>query len=108
MALGAAAGLYYGWVLDPVKYVDTSPQTLRIDYLSDYVLMAAEIYHADGNLANAVQRMALLGEKPPAEVANQALEFASQHGYAEDDLELLRLLAAALQNWNPILEPAQP
>lgn len=108
MALGAAGGLYYGWVLDPVKYVDTAPDTLRVDYLSDYVLMVAEVYRADGNLAQAAQRLSLLGEKTPGEVTSQALDFASQHGYAEADLDAMRALSAALQAWNPLLEPAQP
>jgi hypothetical protein len=41
IAVGLALGLLYGWVLSPVKYVDTTPNTLRADYQTDYVLMVA-------------------------------------------------------------------
>ena len=41
IALGLAAGLYYGWVINPVEYVNTTPDTLRVDYQADYVLMVA-------------------------------------------------------------------
>ncbi len=64
IAIGAAGGLFYGWVINPVKYVDTTPDTLRIDYKSDYVLMVAESYGADGDLALAARRLALLGDTP--------------------------------------------
>ena len=37
--VGAGLGLLYGWVINPVDYVDTTPDTLRIDYKTDYVLM---------------------------------------------------------------------
>ena len=32
--LGAAAGLFYGWVVNPVEYVDIAPESLR-DGLQD-------------------------------------------------------------------------
>ena len=100
MIVGIAGGLLYGWVLNPVKYVDTTPDTLRIDYKTDYVLMVAETYHADKDLDLAVRRLSILGE-PPAEITLQAILFAEQNGYTDNDLLLMRTLSGALQLLKP-------
>jgi len=97
IALGLAAGLYYGWVVSPVAYVDTAPNTLREDYKADFVLMVAEAYQADGDLEAARRALALLGEDAPA-VVNQAIAFGAAHGYASQDLFVLRELLNALQS----------
>lgn len=106
--LGAVVGLLYGWVINPVKYVDTTPDSLRIDYKSDYVLMVAEAYHGDGDLALAVRRLALLGNTPPDESVHEVILFAERQGYADADVALMRELSAALQTWNQILETTSP
>jgi len=98
--IGIAGGLLYGWVLNPVKYVDTTPDTLRIDYKTDYVLMVAETYHADKDIDLAVRRLSILGE-PPAEITIQAILFAEQNGYTDNDLLLMRSLSGALQLLKP-------
>jgi hypothetical protein len=100
MFVGIAGGLLYGWVLNPVKYVDTTPDTLRIDYKTDYVLMVAETYSADKDLDLAVRRLSILGESP-AEMTLQAILFAEQNGYTDNDLLLMRTLSGALQLLKP-------
>jgi hypothetical protein len=99
IAIGAAGGLYYGWVVDPVEYVDTSPDSLRIDFKTDYVLMVAEAYQVEGDLTMAVRRLAALGEATPEESVAQAISFAATINppYPQDDLALLQGLAIALQ-----------
>jgi hypothetical protein len=101
--LGGALGLIYGWVVNPVKYVDTTPNSLRADYQADYVLMVAESHNRDQDLALAVRRLALLGDAPPGEHVRGAMIFGAQNGYADSDLDLLSQLASDLQTWNPIL-----
>jgi hypothetical protein len=108
VALGAGLGLLYGWVINPVKYVDSTPNNLRVDYQSDYVLMVAEAYNADGDLALAVRRLAILGEKPPLEIVREALIFGSQAPYPEADMQLLTQLASDLQTWDPQLGAPRP
>ena len=108
IAIGAAGGLFYGWVLNPVKYVDTLPDSLRIDYKSDYVLMVAETYKAENSMPNVVRRLAQLGEEQPIEIVRQALTFAENQGYGEADVTTLRNLLEALQSWNPILGTLVP
>jgi hypothetical protein len=108
IALGAAVGLFYGWVVNPVKYVDTTPDTLRIDYKSDYVLMVAEAYSTDSDLALAARRLALLGDTPPVETVREATLFAERQGYIDADVALMRQLLAAMQTWTPSAETRAP
>lgn len=96
IALGLAAGLYYGWVINPVQYVDVPPQSLRADYKADYVLMVAEIYGADGDLAAAEQRLAFFGSVPAADVVSEGIVTAQTIGYAEHDLQLMSRLSMDL------------
>ena len=108
LALGISLGLVYGWVIDPVQYTDVTPDALRIDYRTDYVLMVAEAYRAEQDPALAAQRLAVLGSKPPAVIANEAEVFARQAGYPGDDLTLIQELSVALQTWQPISGTSLP
>ena len=101
LLLGFVAGLYYGWVINPVKYVDTTPAKLRSDYQTDYILMVAEAFQAEGDLDLAARRLAVLGDSPPAEIVRQAMIVAAQIPYADSDQDLLSQLASALQTWSP-------
>jgi hypothetical protein len=109
ISLGIAAGLAYGWVINPVEYVDTTPDSLRIDFKSDYVLMVAEIFQAEGDVGLAARRLAFLGDDPPLEIAQDAIDYARQAGYSETDRRFLVTLRDTLQTWNPtssgVLEP---
>lgn len=98
---GAGLGLYYGWVISPVEYVDTLPSSLRADYKADYVLMVAEVFESEQDVEAAARRLALLGSEPPAAIVSAALEFARQNGYAPADLQRLQDLALGLQMWQP-------
>jgi hypothetical protein len=108
IAIGSAAGMYYGWVLNPVEYIDTAPESLRIDYKTDFVLMVAESYDADEDLGLAVRRLGLLGDKPPKDIVVEAILFAVENEYAEADLALMQSLSDDLQTWNPSLEIPSP
>jgi hypothetical protein len=108
VGLGIAAGLYYGWVLNPVSYVDTTPDSLRADYQADYVLMTAEAFHSTQDPAAAARELAILGSRPPAILVQQALVYASTHGFAAGDISLLQELGFAMQTYQPgALSPAE-
>lgn len=97
IAIGLAAGLAYGWFLRPAQQAaSTSPESLRADFRADFVLMTAEIYKKDNNLAAAIRRLALLGDEPPARLVAQALITARDVGYAPADLQTLGGLSQAL------------
>ena len=106
--VGAALGLAYGWIVSPVRYVDTSPDTLSIDYKTDYILMVAEAYQNEGDLGLAVRRLALLGNIPPTEMVGQAIQFAQKYGYAEADIIHMQTLWNELQALETRLETAAP
>lgn len=99
--LGAAAGVLYGWVINPVKFVDTTPASLRADYRADYVLMVAEAFHADHDVELASRRLAIFGSESPAALSLAALQTGQRVGYSQDDLALLRDLTRALQASEP-------
>ena len=104
--LGIVLGLAYGWIVSPVKFVDTTPASLRADYRTDYVLMVAEAYHADQNADLAARRLAIFGGKSPDDIASQALQAGRQTGYGPNDLNLLQELKLAMQAYQPALTPA--
>jgi hypothetical protein len=97
IAAGIGLGLFIGWVVSPVRYVDTTPDSLSPDYQTDYVLMVAEAYHADGNLEQATQRLAVLGNQPPLQIAQQALSYAIGSNFPSSDVTLLSQLMQSLQ-----------
>jgi hypothetical protein len=97
IALGVTAGLAYGWIIDPVQYTDTTPDSLHPDYKADYTLMVAEIFKADGDLPGAQQRLSFLGPLPPDRIVAESLITARAAGYAPQDITLLESLAKAVQ-----------
>ncbi len=114
VAVGIGLGLFYGWIIDPVKYVDTTPDSLRIDFKSDYVLMVAEAYNNERDLGQAMNRLALLGSKAPADIVQQAIVFAlekdsqgKQH-YIDSDVILMRALLQAITSTLPSTGTAAP
>lgn len=112
IGLGAILGLLYGWVVNPVEYVDTAPDSLRQDFKTDYVLMVAEAYRLERGqesaLGMAARRLALLGDTSPVEMISQAVEFGRQLGYAAADLTLMQEMGDDFQTWNPSLEAPAP
>ena len=105
IALGIVIGLLYGWIINPVKFVDTTPASLRVDYRTDYVLMVAEAYHADPNVELAVRRLAIFGGETPASISAQALQAGRQMNYSQNDLTLLQELTRAMQGYQPVSTP---
>lgn len=101
--VGAGLGLYYGWVVNPARFVDTTPDTLRSDYQADFVLMVAEVYQADQDIEIAARRLALLGDTP-VRLVQQAIVTAEDLGYTLADIEQMAQLSRALQFWTPAPE----
>ncbi len=94
---GIGLGLIYGWIVEPVKFVDTPPSSLRADYRADYVLMVAESYHSARDAAFAQHQLAILGSDPPALIVARAIQTAQQIGYSPDDQALMQDLMRAMQ-----------
>jgi hypothetical protein len=101
---GIGAGVAYGWYVDPVEFFDLTPDTLRADYKTDYVLMVAEAHRLEQDPGTAARRLAIFGVQTPSAIASEALEYARQNGYSEPDLVLLQELVTAMQAWSGILQ----
>ena len=97
--VGLALGLLYGWVVSPVQYVDITPDTLRADYKSDYVLMVAEIYQTEADPARAAARLGLLGPQTPVEHVSAALNYLRGQQAPSEDINALLHLQKGLERW---------
>ena len=97
--VGLVIGLLYGWLISPVSYIDTSPNTLRIDYKTDYVLMVSESYQSEKDLEQAARRLAMLGGSSQIELIVQTTQFAQKAGYSEADVARMQALLSALQTF---------
>jgi hypothetical protein len=108
IAIGAAAAMYYGWVVNPVQYPETSLETLRIDYKTDYVLMVAEAYRIEGDLDLAARRLAIISTDDPDQMIAIAIQEATNIPYPSSDLALMQALYDAFKAWSPVPERSAP
>jgi hypothetical protein len=96
LILGLALALFYTWVINPVQYTDTAPDSLRVDYKNDYVLMIARSYSINPDLDQARQRLALLNLANPGQYTADLTATAIQQAAPLADLRALSALATAL------------
>ena len=102
---GVGLGLWIGWVLAPVEYIDTDISFLHPAYKEELILMIAEAYLLDGDLNIARARLALLRlDDPPNVVADMAEQYATQDRPLAE-IQALATLAAALGAQR---DPVQP
>ena len=102
LALGIGIGVAYGWFVDPVEFFDLTPDTLRADYRTDYVLMVAEVYRAEQDAGLAARRLAILGSRSPSAISSEGLAYARANGFADSDIALIQELVTAMQAWSGI------
>ena len=106
--IGIVAGLAFGWLVEPRRFAESAPSTLRSDYKADYALMVAEVFQKDKDLTLAISRLALLGNDLPVRTVQQAIITGSQLGYSRQDLQLLGKLSQALGSPKTSPTPATP
>src|SRR5260370_28752506 len=97
LAVGLGLALLYTWVISPVQYIDTSPNTLRADYQAAYAQLAARAYNVDGDLGRARTRLALLGMADPAQSVAALAQRAAAAGGDPPGATALAALASALE-----------
>jgi len=101
LAMGVVSGLAYGWLVDPVEYVDTSPDTLRIDYQTDIVLMVADIYSNDLDLQGAINRLSVLESSDVSQLVADCLDYAQRMSFSAQDTSSLFQLKDAIATGEP-------
>jgi hypothetical protein len=60
LAFGVAAGLVYGWVVQPARPNQAAPASLRSDFQEEYTALIASAFAVTGDLPRAQARLALL------------------------------------------------
>ncbi len=101
LLIGTGLGLLYGWIIDPIQYVDITPEMLRDDYRADYVLMVAESYRTELDPDLAARRLAVFGKDRPAEISMDALKYAQANSFTSEEIHELQDLTTALQTYVP-------
>jgi hypothetical protein len=107
---GLIVGLAYGWILNPAKPRNVTLDSLRSDYQADYVLMVAENFAVDRDLAAATASLQKLSDSnPPLVTAKQALIMGQQLGYSDAEQQIILDLETALSDATQIpTEEATP
>lgn len=96
LILGIGLGIFYSWVISPLKYVDTAPFSLRADFKDQYRSMVALAFAADGDAGRAQVRLALLKDADqPGTLAAQAQRLVAA-GSSPAEARALAQLAAEL------------
>ena len=100
LGLGLGVGLLYAWLISPVQYVDTAPDSMRPDVQNEYVTWAGRAYAVDGDLGRARYRLALLRLADPAAAVSALAVQARERG--GPDAAALASLAEALNGGTPV------
>ncbi|MDZ4158156.1 MAG: hypothetical protein U1B80_00050, partial [Anaerolineaceae bacterium] len=106
--IGFGLGLLYSWLIDPVAYINTSPDTLRPEFKEHYRSLIALAYHSRADLSRARSRLMLLADNRPGfELGAQAQRVLAQGG-SQVEARALAQLAAALGATTQMDEPSAP
>ena len=97
IAVGAGAGLAYGWLLKPAA----APQEadlprLRADCKTDLVLMAAEQFAETQDPLLALDELAEVEPDDPYSLLVNAINYAQEVGYQPEDLAKMQALIEAI------------
>ncbi|MCG2784703.1 MAG: hypothetical protein L6461_06320 [Anaerolineae bacterium] len=88
--LGLALGIVFAWLVSPLEYTDTSPDSLRADFKDEYRYLIAASYKVHGNLDRTLARLSLLGDPDPAVALG---EQAQRYLAADAPVSAARVLA---------------
>lgn len=103
IVIGAALGVLYAWVLQPVQYTNTTPASLRADFKDNYRALIASAYMADGDLVRARARLDLLKDQDVYQVLAVQAQQSLAAGKAPQEARALGMLAVALGQSPPTL-----
>ena len=95
---GFGIGLAYAWVIAPVRYVNTVPNTLRSDFKDQFRIAIAASYSATHNLDRAKARLALLGDANPVQALTAQAQRMLASGTSFDSVQQVAALASDLKS----------
>jgi hypothetical protein len=97
LVLGFGLGLLYSWVISPLRYADTLPNTLRPDFKDAFRTAIASAYAATGNLERARTRLALLGDVDPIQALTAQAQRMLAAGEPFQSVQDVAMLASDLR-----------
>jgi hypothetical protein len=97
LAVGIGLGLLYAWMIAPVRYINTVPNTLRADFKDQYRILIAASYSATHDLARAKSRLELLGDANPVQALTGQAQRMLASGQPLDVVRQVAMLADDLQ-----------
>lgn len=107
LAIGIGLGLAVGWVFWPTQFTDANPAVLDDTYRRDYLLLIADSYALDNNLAVAQQRIDTLGEDGAQFALSVLIDMILRQ---QDEAAIRRLtrLTSDLGQYTPAMDPYLP
>jgi len=96
LLIGIAIGLGYAWVVQPVRYINTSPASLRADFKDRYRALIAAAYASNKDLVRAKARLALLKDADVFQALSEQAQRTLAKGGSNDEVSALGLLALSL------------
>ncbi|MAU10273.1 MAG: hypothetical protein CL607_10660 [Anaerolineaceae bacterium] len=105
VAIGLVAGLFIGWTVAPIEYVNSPMTSLSIRHQQEYTVMVAEGYLVDGDVLGAVERLRVLGMSNVPLYVQEVTETYISNSRDLDDIQKLVALAAGLGRLTPVMEP---
>lgn len=108
LLIGLALGFFYGWVINPARYIDISPQSLHEDQKKQYLLLVAESYQASEDIGRSYARIKQMVD--PVDIDSlraMLLEMEIDPNYA-DSFETVRIFINSLNNYMQLMGGALP
>lgn len=103
LVCGIGLGILYGWVINPVEWVNGTPAQLREDVRVDYLRMAIDSYSVNRDAELALERYESVGEFGPEALAAIGAE------PGEVDATAIQRFRAAIEILSPETSPdAEP
>jgi hypothetical protein len=96
LTIGLGSGLLIGWVIAPVKYVDTAFADLAPESKEEYILLVASAYGCDQDLDKAQARLAMLDAPNINQWVADLVDRYISAGQDEADIRALVALANGL------------
>lgn len=108
LLIGLALGFFYGWVINPARYIDISPQSLHEDQKKQYLLLVAESYQASEDIGRSYARIKQMVD--PVDIDSlraMLLEMEIDPNYA-DSFETVRDFINSLNNYMQLMGGVLP
>jgi hypothetical protein len=108
LIIGIVLGLLYAWVISPVEYIDTEPNTLSEEYKERQRALIARAYLATGSIGRARGRLELLEDDDLYGALTAQAQAALRDGSDPEDARALGLLSVAIGQSDTASSPLLP